>query len=591
VDIEASADGGYDVGWTVAGEWMNYTVNVVTPGVYTMQSRVASNTTTGAFHVTMDGTNISGTVTVPNTGNFQYWQTVNTTTTYLTAGQHIMTVFIDAAGFNINYLSFVGPVTPGLTVNIAAPLNNVIYNAPATLPLTANVSASTGTITKVDFYANGTQVGETTIVPYTFNWTGVAVGTYIITAEVTNNSGATSTSAPVSITVNPAVPSCPLLTWSDEFNGNSLDLTKWNYQTGNGCPGICGWGNNELEYYTNNTNNVSVSGGALALTAQYQPNYNGSGNNYTSGKLVTLGNFSQKYGHFEARIKIPSAAGMWPAFWMLADSTAWPSTGEIDIEEAANKNPLTWFGTLHFLSSTGNNSSQGYTWNDSVPLSNDYHVYAVDWTTDSISFSIDSILRGTVSKTALVAAGGVWPFDNQQFYIIMNLAVGGNFTGQTPDPTQFPQSMLVDYVRVYSKNPCIGVPETPYGGTPWPIPGTIQAENYDNGGQGVAYNDSDPTNDGGQYRTTEGVDVETCTDTGGGYDVGYTAAGEWENYTVNVNTAGVYTLQARVASNSAGNSLHVEMDGVNISGSISVPNTGGFQTWQTVNVTTPALTV
>ena len=589
VDIEASADGGYDVGYTAAGEWLKYTVNVVTPGIYTMQSRVAANSATGAFHVNIDATNISGSVAVPNTGGFQYWQTINTTTTYLTAGQHVMTVFIDAAGFNINYITFAGPVTAGLTASIAAPINNVIYNAPASLPITANVSTSTGTITKVEFYANGTKIGESDTAPYTFNWTGVATGTYSITAKVTNSSGATTMSIPVVVTVNPAIPSCPLLTWSDEFNGNSLDLTKWGYQTGNGCPGICGWGNNELEYYTNNTNNVSVSGGALALTAQYQPNYNGSGNNYTSGKILTVGNFSQKYGHFEARIKVPSAAGTWPAFWMLADSTAWPQTGEIDIEECANKNPITWFGTLHFANAGGSHLSQGYTYNSPAPLSDDYHLYAADWTTDSISFYVDSVLRGTVSKTALIAAGGVWPFDSQKFYIILNLAVGGNFTGQTPNPTDFPQTMLVDYVRVYSKDPCTAVPETPYGGTPWPIPGTIQAENYDNGGQGVAYNDSDPTNDGGQYRTTEGVDVETCSDTGGGYDVGYTAAGEWEKYTVNVNTAGVYTMQARVASTTAGNSLHVEIDGVTI-GTIAVPNTGNFQTFQTVSVTTPALT-
>ncbi|HXB13436.1 MAG TPA: TIM-barrel domain-containing protein, partial [Bacteroidia bacterium] len=141
------------------------------------------------------------------------------------------------------------------------------------------------------------------------------------------------------------------------------------------------------------------------------------------------------------------------------------------------------------------------------------------------------------------------------------------------------------------KIPLTATGEAPYGGTPWPIPGTIQAENYDVGGQGIAYYDTDSANDGGQYRTTESVDVETCTDTGGGYDVGYIAAGEWEKYTVNVTAAGTYTLQARVASATAGNSLHVEIDGVNISGSISVPNTTGFQTWQTVSVTTPNLTI
>jgi len=141
------------------------------------------------------------------------------------------------------------------------------------------------------------------------------------------------------------------------------------------------------------------------------------------------------------------------------------------------------------------------------------------------------------------------------------------------------------------KIPLSATGEAPYGGTPWPIPGTIQAENYDVGGQGIAYYDTDTANDGGQYRTTESVDVENCTDAGGGYDVGYINAGEWEKYTVNVTAAGIYTIQARVASPNTGEHIRVEMDSVNISGSIAVPNTTGFQTWQTVTVTTPALTV
>jgi alpha-glucosidase len=131
--------------------------------------------------------------------------------------------------------------------------------------------------------------------------------------------------------------------------------------------------------------------------------------------------------------------------------------------------------------------------------------------------------------------------------------------------------------------------EFTYTGTPATIPGTIQAENYDKGGQSVAYNDFDTTNDGGQYRLTEGVDIEACTDAGGGYDVGWTVAGEWEKYTVNVLTPGIYTLSARVSSPASGDIFHVKLGGTTISGNINVPNTGGWQTWQSVNVTTPAL--
>lgn len=132
------------------------------------------------------------------------------------------------------------------------------------------------------------------------------------------------------------------------------------------------------------------------------------------------------------------------------------------------------------------------------------------------------------------------------------------------------------------------VAQTPYGGTNWAIPGKIEAENYDNGGEGVAFHDLTPANQGGQYRTSEAVDIETSAE--GGYNLSYVQNGEWFEYTVNVNTAGVYTLQARVAINAASKSFHVELDGQNISGPINIPNTGDWQTWATVSVTTPALT-
>jgi hypothetical protein len=140
-------------------------------------------------------------------------------------------------------------------------------------------------------------------------------------------------------------------------------------------------------------------------------------------------------------------------------------------------------------------------------------------------------------------------------------------------------------------NVCKGgtpAPQTPYTGTPLPVPGQIEAEHYDNGGEGVAYHDLTGANMGGAFRTTEAVDLESCTE--GGYDLGYVQAGEWVEYTVKVNTAGVYTLQARVATNAAGKSFHVELDGQNISGTIAVPNTCDWQNWTTVSVTTPALT-
>jgi len=593
VDVQATTDAGagYNVGYIAAGEWLEYTTNVTAAGNYDISMRVAAIATGSTFHIEADGSNITGMVAVPNTGDWQAWQTVTLKNVALSAGQKILKISMDGGSFNLNYVTFQSSVTTintPPTVSLTAPANNSSYTAPATVTITASASDADGALSKVDFYNGSTLLGTDNTAPYAYTWSNVAAGTYSITAKATDNENAVTTSATVVITVNQVVSDCPKLTWSDEFNGTSLDQSKWNYQTGDGCPGNCGWGNHELEYYTNSTNNVSVAGGNLALTARYQANYNGTGKNYTSGKLVTAGKFSQKYGRYEARIKAPTAAGIWPAFWMLADNTNWPGTGEIDILECANANPTTWFGTLHYASTSGAHQSKGATWYTPTPLSNDFHVYAVEWNTTQISWFIDGTLRGTATKAAVIAGGGAWPFDNQKFFIILNVAVGGDFSGQTPNNAQYPVSMLVDYVRVYSGDPCT-VTQAPFNGTAALIPGTIEAENYDLGGEGVSYHDLTATNDGGAFRT-DGVDLEASTDAGAGYNLGYTSAGEWTEYTVNVTTAGTYDIAARVASTAAGKSLHVELEGVNISGSIAVPNTGGWQTWQTVTIKNIALT-
>jgi len=477
---------------------------------------------------------------------------------------------------------------------------------------------------------------------------------------------------------------CWQQTWSDEFDGTALDQTKWNYILGDGCPSLCGWGNNELEYYTNSTNNVSVSGGQLAITARYQSNYNGTGKNYTSGKIVTSGKFSQKYGRYEAKIKAPSAAAVWPAFWMLADNNNWPSTGEIDIMECKNANPTTWYGTIHYANSSGSHLSTGTTWNSPVALSNDFHIYAMEWDTQEIRWYIDGTLRFTATKTQVQSSGGVWPFDNQNFYIILNVAVGGNFTGYTGNKvrnipsTDYPASMLVDYVRVYQATTCaptsyvnitspsnnasfdfgtdievtadasfvngtvakveffdnntkigedttspysavftrgtlgghdltavatdslgstltstpvtitINPIQTPFTGSAYDIPGRIEAENYDMGGQDLAYSDATAGNLGNVYRSDD-VDIQLTTDVDGSYEIYNTSSTEWLEYTVNVTTPGTYKIDLRFAAPAKKYGLKVELDGV-LMGAISNTKPTGTTGYQTVSISSPSLT-
>lgn len=233
------------------------------------------------------------------------------------------------------------------------------------------------------------------------------------------------------------------LVWSDEFEGDSgvaPNATKWTYDLGTGQNG---WGNNELQSYTNNAQNVSLDGkGNLLITARK------NGSNYTSARIKTKGIFSQKYGKFEARIKTPTGAGMWPAFWMLGDnidSVSWPKCGEIDIMEQKGKFSNITYGTIH---GPGYSGGEAITSPYSIPNSrfdNDFFIYAVEWNENQIDFFVNGYLyrRITPAETK-----GQWVF-NQSFFMILNLAVGGNFGGPPNENTPFPSTMSIDYVKVY----------------------------------------------------------------------------------------------------------------------------------------------
>ena len=326
------------------------------------------------------------------------------------------------------------------------------------------------------------------------------------------------------------------LVWSDEFNGTSVDGSKWNVDVGN--PNV----NNEKEYYQ--ASNATVTGGNLVITAK---NQSVGGQPYTSAKLETFGKFSTTYGRIEARIKVPAFQGSWPAFWMLGTNintpgVGWPNCGEIDILEQVNTSN-TILGTMHW---NGGSGHVQYGSSTTTTLA-DYHVYAVEWDTNSIKWYVDNTLYVTGNIQNNINNTGAF---HNPFYIILNLAVGGDLPGNTINNGALPANMLVDYVRVYTAS---GTTTGP------PIGQTITLKGFNN--QYVSgENGTQPMNcnrptastweqflvvDGGggkielksmgKFVSSEnGTQAITCN---------RTTAGDWEKFTWGTNADGTITLQ------------------------------------------------
>lgn len=243
------------------------------------------------------------------------------------------------------------------------------------------------------------------------------------------------------------------LVWSDEFNGSALDLEKWSVQRGDGCPDLCGWGNGELQRYT--AENLTVSDGTLKITAKQA--VSGTDTSYTSGRVRTLGKGDWTYGRFEIRAKLPTGQGIWPALWLLFSEDTyggWAASGEIDIMEAVGSAPSEIFGTLHYGGPAPSNVQSGAPFQLSyATFSSDFYVFALEWDEGEIRWYVNNVLFQTQTSADWYTTGSddpAAPF-NHDFHLLMNVAVGGNLPG-APDPsTSFPQTMEVDYVRVYQR--------------------------------------------------------------------------------------------------------------------------------------------
>jgi len=243
------------------------------------------------------------------------------------------------------------------------------------------------------------------------------------------------------------------LTWSDEFNapnGSGVDTNKWVFDKGGH-----GWGNQELEYYTDRVANAYIQDGMLVIKAIKESYVGPDGvkRDYTSARLKTQGKFSQTYGRFEARIKIPAGQGIWPAFWMLGDSIqqiGWPKCGEIDIMENIGREPSIVHGTMHGPGYSGGSGIGGpFNLPTGQRFADQFHVYAIEWEPKAIRWYVDDKLYKTSTPSDL-PKGANWVYDHP-FFLLLNVAVGGGWPGSPNETSVFPQTMLVDYVRVYKR--------------------------------------------------------------------------------------------------------------------------------------------
>lgn len=323
--------------------------------------------------------------------------------------------------------------------------NGPVQTAPSNLVVTATASAdgsgnvsftatATNAITYIFEYGNGViETVASGISNYRYTQVGNIAYTVIVTAK--SSSGLTISKS-ITVTVNVSS-GTPVLIFSDEFNSDGApDATKWGYEIGTGSGG---WGNNELQYYTSRIDNVVVAGGVLKIIAKKET-YLGSA--YTSARLLSKGKFSFKYGRIEVRAKFPTGVGTWPAIWMLGDNIStvgWPASGETDIAEHLGRDLNKIYGTLHYPGHSGGNADGGTI---IIPdATTAFHTYSVDWSATAIKIYVDTQLYHTVANSAAL------PF-NQNFFILLNMAMGGNFGGPV-DPAFTNATMEIDYVRVY----------------------------------------------------------------------------------------------------------------------------------------------
>jgi len=583
VDIENTSDtgGGYNVGWIASGEWLEYTVDVATAGDYDVEVRVASQSTGGTLHIEFDGNDVTGSISFSATGGWQNWTTVTKTGVTLSAGQQVMRIAMDGSNFNVNWVNFTSG--GGGDDNL---LDNPGFESGTTgwtgqgCSISASSNAHSGSGSVVTSSRTAAWAGPIQIITDEMNQSGPGnydlsawmrltsgSGTGKVTARLTHSGGTdyigvtgsinSSSWAQVAGTVN--------LTWSGTLTEAAFYLETTSGTTNfyaDDCSIMLSGGGPTIPNAPDGLSATTVSSSQIDLSwTDNSSNEDGfkierkTGSGGTYSQIATVGANETSYND----TGLSAATTYYYRVW--AYNTAGNSSYSNEASATTQQNlPAAPSG----LSATAVSTSQiNLAWTDN---SNNENGFKIERKTGA---------GGTYSQIATVGAN-VTSYNN---------------TGLSASTTYYYRVRAYNDAgnSGYSNEASATTPgQGPYGGTPWAIPGNIQAEDYDIGGEGVAYHDTDSGNSGNAYRS-EGVDIESTTDTGGGYNVGWIASGEWLEYTVNVATAGNYDFEVRVASQSTGGTLHIEFNGANVTGSISFSATGGWQNWISVNKTGVAL--
>ena len=447
VDIEATGDsgGGHNVGWIDSGEWLAYSgLDIPATGTYTVRMRVASP---GGATASVDlnaGTIVLGSFAIPDTGDWQNWTTVSRTVT-LNAGSYSLGVFAQTGNWNFNWIEIVPAGTSGARAVVhehcgyggwAASLDAGSYNL-AALRARGFVNDRASSIQLAQGY-------EAVLYEHD-NFAG-ASATVRGSDSCLDNEGFNDRAS--SMVVRAAARN---LAWSDEFD--SASGANWTFETGGG-----GWGNSELQYYTGGQNafiqyDTAIGSNVLVIEARRGAPAGAScwygACQYSSTRMITRGKREFRHGRIEARIRLPQTQGIWPAFWMLGSNfgqVGWPNSGEIDIMEHVGYEPRLTHGAVHGPGYSGNTPFAG-THDLGHAADAAYHVYAVEWDANGIRWFVDGNQFYSLTR-AQVEARGPWVFD-QPFFILLNVAVGGQWPGSPDAGSVFPQRMYVDYVRVY----------------------------------------------------------------------------------------------------------------------------------------------